>query len=228
MNLQIIQESIAGYTTEFPNRPNAHLWAVQQQFQECWDLQAIDLMAMFDHSVQSDVNRRMWSREGYQPKEIMLIFLGLEPHLVHAMFLDLFRKDKDLQGRISRFQHHADELLQHYQDSGLKPAYSGHDQDLQIITFYLALRYPAEYAPYDHEAFVHAMSLFKVRELPVVPDPERWMKVARTLLNLMKKNADLMDRYAELRQDSRILQEETLLLAWDFVQWLREKNGISY
>ncbi|MCF8238539.1 MAG: hypothetical protein K9I85_10315 [Saprospiraceae bacterium] len=228
MNLQIIQESITGYTAAFLNRPHAHLWAVQQQFQASWDLQAIDLADMFDRSLQSDVNRRMWSREGYQPKEIMLLFIRLEPHLVHTMFLDLFRKDKDLQGRISRFQHHADELLQHYQDKGLKPAYAGHDQDLQIISLYLALRYPADYAPYHHAAFVHAMSLFRVRELPIVPDPDRWMKVARTLLNLMKKNDDLMDRYAQFRRDPRFFQEDTLLLAWDFVQWLWNKNGSAY
>lgn len=222
MNLQIIQESIAGYTASLHNRPHAHLWSVQQQFQDNWDLQAIDLVEMFDRSLQSDVNRRMWSREGYQPKELMLAFLRLEPHLVHAMFLDLFRKDKDLEGRISRFQHHADELLQDYQARRLKPAYSGHDQDLEIITFYLAMRYPTDYAPYHHEAFVHALSHFKVRELPVVQDPERWMKVARTLLNLMKKNQNLMDRYAEWRLDPGKIQEDTLLLAWDFIQWLNE------
>ncbi len=227
MNLQIIQESIDGYATDFHNRPHAHLWAVQQGFQDHWDLQAIDLVEMFDRSLQSDVNRRIWSREGYQPRELMLTFLRLEPHLVHAMFLDLFRKDKDLMGRISRFQHHADELLQAYQAKGLKPAYSGHDQDLEIITFYLAMRYPADYAPYDHDAFVHAMSHFRVRELPVVQDPERWMKVARTLLTLMKKNPNLMDQYAQLRQDPAMFQDDTLLLPWDFLQWLKEQGRSS-
>lgn len=224
MNLQAIQDTIAQYARVLASRPNFHVWTIQQTFQEHWDLQALDLTSMFDRSIQSDVNRRLWSRQGYQPKEIILQFLQMEPHLVHLMFTDLFRQDKDLQGRISRFQFHAEELIQSYRDLRRKPAYAGHDQDLEIITFYLAMRFPESCAPYDHHAFIHALTRFQVKEIPAVPDPERWMKVARILLTFLNKNEDILIAYQTIRKDPSMYQGETLLLPWDLIQWMAEDH----
>lgn len=220
MNLQRIRETIAAYGQEFPHRPNGHLWQIQKTFQDHWDLNAPDLVEMIDQSIQSQVNRRMWSREGYQPKQVLMAFTSMEPLLVHAMFTDLFHSGRDLQGRISRFQFHADELLHSYRERGYKPAYAGHDQDLPIITFYLAMRYPAQHGSYDHHAFVRTLETLQVTSLPQVPDPERWVKVARTLLNFMQKDEPLMQAYELVRQDPLAYQDETLLLVWDYMQWL--------
>lgn len=220
MNLKRIQETIAAYGQAFPQRPNGHLWQIQKTFQDHWDLSATDLVRMIDQSIQSQVNRRMWSREGYQPKQVLMAFTSMEPLLVHAMFSDLFHTGKVLQGRISRFQFHADELLLGYRDKGLKPAYAGHDQDLSTITFYLAMKYPALHGPYDHHSFVQTLETLQVSHLPQVPDPERWSKVARTLLNFMLKDEQLMQTYSLFRQDPGIYQDDTLLLVWDYMQWL--------
>lgn len=224
MNLQAIQETITQYARVLHDRPNLYVWTVQHRFQHHWDLQSMDLADMFDQSLQSDINRRIWSRQGYQPKEIILQFIQIDPHLVHKMFTDLFHQERDLNGRINRFQFHADELIQRYRELRRKPHYAGHDQDLEIITFYLAMRFPAICAPYHHDAFLSSLVRFQARDLPVIPDPERWMKVARTLLTFQMKNQDLMNQYQMIRKDLSRYQGDTLLLPWDMALWILEEQ----
>ena len=220
MQLQRIRERIAAYAKAITRSPDLHIWAVQADFQRHWDLDAADLAGMLDRSLNSEVNRRLWSRENYQPKAALLAFARMEPEQVRLMFRDLFREERELHGRIARFRFLADELLAQYREEGRRPLMPGHDIDEAFVTLWLAMKVPARYAPYDHGAFVAALRDFGVKDLPPVPDPERWAKVSRTLQGLLLQDPALVAAYADLRKDPSLYQEDTLLLAWDFVRFV--------
>jgi hypothetical protein len=225
MQLDRIRARIEAYRKALPRSPHRHVWDVQANFQREWNLEAGDLAAMFDRSLQSPVNRRLWSREHYQPKVVMGLFLAMEPEQVRLMFRDLFRDEKDLRGRIHRFIFLADELLAQYREEGRRPRLAGHDQDVEAACLYLAMRFPEQYAPYDHPAFLVALRDFRVRELPVQPDPERWSKVARTLNGLLRKDQDFMDVYHRFLGRPGDYPEASLLPAWDFVRFTAAQAG---
>lgn len=224
MHLQRIRDHIEAYKKALPQSPNKHVWVIQATFQKHWDIEASDLGSMFDQSLNSPVNRRLWSRENYQPKAAMAQFIQMEPEQVRLMFRDLFRNELDVQNRINRFIYYADELLDQYRELKRKPILAGHDQNHEAVCLYLALRFPNLYAPYQHKSFIAALQDFSVRELPVIPDPERWFKVARTLHGLLTKDPQLMEIYAQFRTDSGMYQDETFLLSWDFVQFVANEN----
>lgn len=224
MHLQRIKEHIEAYKKVLPKSPNKHIWIVQETFQKNWNLDAPDLSSMFNQSLDSPINRRLWSRENFQPKEAFSLFIRMEPEQVRLMFKDLFRNEKDVQSRISRFMYYADELLDQYRELRLKPLLAGHDQNQEAVSLYLSMRFPDSSAPYHHESFVYALRDFSVREIPVIPDPARWFKVAKTLYGLLLKDEELPHIYADFRSDQEMYQGETLLLAWDFIQFVADQN----
>lgn len=225
MQLQRIRDRIAAYARALPQSPDRHIWAVQADFQRHWDLDAADLAGMLDRSLNSDINRRLWSRENYQPKAALITFARMEPDQVRLMFRDLFREERELQGRIARFRFLADELVDQYREEGRRPPMPGHDMDEAFVTLWLAMKVPARYAPYDHAAFVAALRDFGAKDIPVVPDPERWVKVSRTLQGLLLQDPALTAAYAAFREDPSMYREDTLLLAWDFVRFVARETG---
>lgn len=220
MQLQRIQAQIAAYREGLGQSALRYVWDVQADFQRHWDLGAADLEGMFDRSIQSQVNRRLWNREHFQPKAVMLHFIRLEPDQVRLMFRDLFQQEKDLSGRIGRFRFMADEMLDLYRSRGRRPLLAGHDQNEEAMSLYLALRYPGQCAPYDHGAFVAALRDFQVKDIPVQADVDRWFKVARTLQGFLIKDQALMEAYEAFLGDRQAYPEGTLLLAWDFVRFV--------
>lgn len=224
MHLQRIKEQIEAYKKVLTQSPNKHIWIVQETFQKNWNLDAPDLSSMFNQSLDSPINRRLWSRENFQPKEALSLFIRMEPEQVRLMFRDLFRNEKDVQSRISRFMYYADELLDQYRELRLKPLLAGHDQNQEAVSLYLSMRFPDSCAPYHHESFVYALRDFSVREIPVIPDPARWFKVAKTLYGLLLKDSELQHIYADFRSDQEMYQGDTLLLAWDFIQFVADQN----
>ncbi len=224
MHLQRIRDQIEAYKKALPLSPNKHVWSIQETFQKHWDIDAANLALMFDQSLNSPINRRLWSREHYQPKTALALFIQMEPEQVRLMFRDLFRPELDVQNRTNRFIYYADELLDQYRELRLKPLLAGHDQNHEAVCLYLAMRFPDRYAPYQHKSFVLALQDFKVRELPLIPDPERWFKVARTLHGLLIKDESLLAIYAQYRKDINMYSNETLLLSWDFVQFVANEH----
>lgn len=218
MQLQRIRDKLGEYTpmvkATFPN----WVWDVQAGFVRHWDPDAGDLAGMIDRSLQSGVSRRLWSRTSYQPKEVLLHFARMEPDQVRAMFRDLFRDDRPLAGRIDRFIYLSGELLDQYREEGRRPLLAGHDQDVGTVMLYLALRYPDQYGPYDHEAFTSALRAFQVKELPVQPDPERWVRVARTLRGIMDQDPAWSKAWQEL--DAGRFSNGSPWIVWDFIRYV--------
>jgi hypothetical protein len=222
MQLEQINRAIAGYRDARSDSPHAYLWEVQSNFQTHWNLSDPHLAEMIDRSISSSVNRRMWSRSGYQPKAVLLHFSTLEAEQVQWMFRDLFAEEKDLLGRIERFIWQAQDLLTSWREAGKKPLLADHDQDLAVISLYLSLRYPLQYIPYDHDQFVKALRYMRVREIPPVADYPRALKIANTLQKMLLK-AEVLPT-AKMGQDQNPVAP-SLLLAWDFMAYMAALPG---
>jgi len=88
MQLKKIQEHIVAYKKWLSKNQNSNLfkWESQQIWQDNWDIEARDFGAMYDQSLENSKTRRIWNRENYAPKKMMLEFAKMQPHFVYSMF----------------------------------------------------------------------------------------------------------------------------------------------
>lgn len=214
-------EQFKKYLQEPATEAPVILWETQQLFQNNWDTEAPKLADMLRRSLENSVSRRYWSRELYAPKEMMLEFIALDEEMVRIMFRDLFNENKDVEGRMDRFVYYCNEMLQAYKDRHQRPPHNRHyhDDNYTMVSLYLCFRFPDRYAPYEHEAFTHLLKLLHSPDIPLVNDPSRWFKVARTLFNIMKKDPELMALQMQRLDPERNYMGESLLLAYEFSTW---------
>lgn len=225
MQVQKIQEAFRKYE-HFLAGPDAHrrlyLWDIQANFQQHWDLQVDAMAEMYDRSLQSDHSRRLWRREQYEPKRMMLAFMEMDEDYVRQMFKDLFDEHKELGGRADRFVFHCDQLLIAYKRKHRRSIDNNHyhDDGYQMISLYLSMRYPEKYTLHNGERFRHLLKLLGTRDLPVVDDIVRFSKVSRTLYKLMQKEEKMM----RLHQDRLLAtgkdMTDSLLVVYDFYHFL--------
>ena len=222
MNLRLLQDHIAVFRRRLETAddfPMLFAWESQQIFQDNWDLEADDLAAMYDASLQNSTNRSLWKGERYVPKEIMQLFLHTWPDFVRDMFKDLFNENKSADGRIDRFVFHCDELLREYRDMHADFIETRHyHEDYRMVSLYLAFRYPDQYAVYDHETFVTFLRKVGVQDIPQVADPARFFKVMRTVYSLMAKDQELLAAHYQRLEPGRHFMGKSLLLALECCQ----------
>ncbi|NET34145.1 MAG: hypothetical protein F6K19_19330, partial [Cyanothece sp. SIO1E1] len=158
MQLKLIQADMAAYK-EFLGTSKAekflHIWESQLIFQEQWDLAAPEIPQMYDRSLQNSQTKRLWKREAYEPKRMMLAFMDMQADFVGYMFKDLFNEEKSIGGRVDRFVFHCDELLQEYKQQFPRSIDNNHyhGDRYQMLSLYLAFRFPDLYTYYDGPAF---------------------------------------------------------------------------
>jgi hypothetical protein len=198
MQLKKIQERFSNFKTWLESRDSENtlfIWDAQNHFRQHWNADVSDFAGMYDTSIDSHVSRRLWSRENYAPKAMMLEFARQEPEMVRLAFSTLFDESKDVEVRLDRFLFYCNELLKDYKSKNYKPLFNRHfhDDDFAMISLYLAFRYPDRYAIYPHRAFVNLLRSLGSPDLPQAPDPARYFKVVRTLYQMMQKDEELMD-----------------------------------
>ena len=91
-------------------------WESLFNFQKHWDIDAPDFGKMYDNSLQNNHSRRLWKREAWTPKEMMIKFIEIQPELDRKMFKDLFEESKSVETRISIFKFCCEEMLKEYKD----------------------------------------------------------------------------------------------------------------
>lgn len=222
MNLQKLNEAVAQYADFLRQHPqhDPYLpWESQRIFQQNWDVEALDLHSVYDRSLENSRSRRLWKRESYEPKEVMLRFCELDREFVRHIFQDLFNEAKDVDGRIGRFVFHCDELLAAWHEahpaSKLNSHY--HDDNYWMVSLYLAFRYPAQYVLYDFDGFRRLMELLGSRDVPSVNEIGRYFKVMRTIFTFLKKSEEILALHRQRLMPGLHYEGETLLVAWDFM-----------
>lgn len=225
MQLKLLNQQIEAFK-QYLCGPRAeerlYIWESQRIFQEHWNLEAPDLVRMYDASLENSRTRRLWRRENYEPKEMMLKFLRQSPEFVRSMFRDLFNEEKSIDGRAQRFVFYCDELLQEYKKAHPRSIENNHyhDDDYHMVFLYLAFRYPEQYALYDFDAFLGTLRRLGVAQLPRTNDLPRFVKVCATLDKLLRKDEGLLELHRQrLARDERYYQGESRLLVYDFFQF---------
>jgi hypothetical protein len=223
MNLEKLNQSILLYESFLVRHPGYDpywKWESQKIFQENWDIEAPDLRSMYDRSLQNSRTRRLWKRENYEPKDMMLKFIDLNSEFVRYIFQDLFNENKEVDGRIDRFIFHCDELLREYKEVHPRSIENSHyhDDNYGMVSLYLSFRFPELYAPYDFEKFVALMKLLGSRDIPKVNDVGRYFKVMRTVFKFLQKNGKIPEMHRQRLKPGLHFEGETLLVAADFMQ----------
>ncbi len=225
MNLQKLNNAIGEYKAFLKSNPRHNpywKWESLKTFQENWDIDTTDFGSMFDQSLQNSHTRRLWKRENYAPKEMMLKFIDLNSDYVRFAFQDLFNENKDIENRIDRFVFYCGEMLREYKAKNPLSIENRHfhDDNYEIISFYLAFRYPDLYTPYHFESFKKLMHKLGSLDVPKVNDIGRYFKVMRTIFNFIKKDEEILVVHQERLDERKHFMGETLLVVEDFCGWM--------
>ncbi len=221
MNLQKLNDAVRQYGIFLRKNPGHDpywKWESLKFFQENWDIEALDFRSMYDRSLQNSRTRRLWKRENYEPKDVMLKFIDLNREFVRQIFIDLFNENREVDGRIDRFIFHCDELLREYKETRPRSVENSHyhHDNYQMVSLYLAFRYPELYTPYDFDGFRRMMELLGSRDVPTLNDVGRFFKVMRTVSGFLKKDEEIMALHRERLHPKLHFAGETLLVVEDF------------
>ena len=228
MQLKKIQHYLEKYK-EYLTRPEAedrlHIWTAQHHFQQHWDIDAPVLAVMYDRSLQNPQTKRLWKRESFEPKDLMLKLIQTEQEYAREMFRDLFREGKSLEGRVGRFVFYCDELLQMYKQANPRSIENNHyHDDYWMVFLYLAFRFPEQYTLYEFESFRNLLEKLGAPNIPRTHDTERFTKVTRTLYKFMEKDADLMSLHEARLQYLSAYIPNSLLIVYDFYQFVQSHS----
>lgn len=220
--LQALIEDYAVFLKTDQARSYLYLWECEQFFRSNWDMAALDWRQMYDNSFQSTITRRLWFRENYEPKRMLLLFLKMQPDYVKSMFQDLFDESKRIDGRVQRFLFYCDELLAQYRAEHPASIENNHfhDDQYQMISVYLAFRYPQQYTIYNHSQFVKLLESVGSKDIPPAADFERFAKVSRTLSTFLRKNETVVARHKNRLKDFDEEAMDSMLLVHDFYQFI--------
>jgi hypothetical protein len=226
MQLKRIQEYFGQYQGYLKSRPaqteRLPIWESQRVFQDNWDIDAEDWPGMYDRSLQNSTTKRLWKREAYEPKRMMLELMRMQPDFTRHMFVDLFNEEKSMEGRAGRFVYYCDMLLQEYKDNNPRSIDNNHyhDDNYQMVSLYMAFRYPDRYAYYEADAFRSMLEKLGSTQLPETNDLERYAKVTQTLYKLMAKEEGLLGLHQKRLQAGLHYSEESRLVVWDFCKFV--------
>ena len=144
INRTKLQEVITGYKKYFPTHiaDEIYKWKAVKHFQDHWDIDAPDFLAMFWEATATFDN--LLTSMNHFPRGMVKGMYESEPETVREMFRNLFDENKPLEGRVIAFRNEADRIReQHWPDKM-------HYQDFNSISTYLWARYPEKYYIYKY------------------------------------------------------------------------------
>lgn len=159
-------------------------------FNQSWsEFKDLSLKERLDLSMRSEISQRWWKRENYRPKELMLKLIDVDEELAGIAFKDLANDSATLDGRLSRFNFYAEELIQMYRRNHKRDIETNHQQDAGIISLYLAGWFPEKYSLYPGlDLFANFCRIIGSPDIPVVDDLVRYEKVAAIIYKFLQKN----------------------------------------
>jgi 5-methylcytosine-specific restriction protein B len=200
MNLKKLQQLIHEYKihlTTDARYEHLYKWESMRVWQEHWDLDRLDLAAMFDESLQNTQSRRLWVGSDYHPKSMMLEFIKLQREFVRSMFRDLLDENRGVDGRVDRFIFHCGELLEEFRTSYPVRRENSHYHGSRTVSLYLAFAFPERYTLYESQPFRQMMLRLDSPNVPTVDDLERFFRVMRTIQGFLDKDEDIMRLHTE-------------------------------
>lgn len=147
INYEKLQAVLIDYKKDFVSQQwdnEKYKWEAVKHFQDNWDINAPDFLAMFLQATDKTFN--LLASRNYYPRAMIKALAEAEAETVRAMFINLFDETKDFAERAGKFQSAAEALRDKYDDGTWKQHY----QNTNSISTYLWLRYPDKYYIYKY------------------------------------------------------------------------------
>lgn len=196
-------------------------WETQKNWQTHFNFEDKDFTGSYNRSLDSKTNRRHYRREGYNPKGALLEMMRWEPEFIRAAFEDLFTEERDLEGRIQRFEIYCQELFSQFRDANPKSRLPTHyhADDYHMVSLYLMGQFPTKYAPYTTALLQGVLTKLGAREIPVVADFPRYVKLLGTLRRWLTEDEVVMQQYGEMLREQDY-KGESALLVWHWLTFI--------
>ena len=205
MKLHLLENLIGSFIEERVNSDDPSWYyphSLVDHFNRVWkDPAGEDIKTRYDRALRSEISQRWWKRDNYRPKEIMLMLIDADPELAEIAFKDLANDSATLDGRLSRFNYYAEDLLQMHRQRHRRATETYHHQDARMLSLYLAGIFPEKYALYPGlDTFQNFCKKVGSPDIPVVDDLVRYNKVASIIFKFLQKHVrydDLLSRRAD-------------------------------
>ncbi len=224
MNVQKLKEAIQAYTSwlqQSRDIPNLHCWEALHHWQVNWDTEAPDLAATYDKSLQSQESRRLWNRENFFPKEMMLKLIRSQPNFSRRAFQALFDEEKEIDNRISLFKFFCDEMLKEYKSSKKVSIENNHYHDNnEMIFLYLAFQFPEQYTLLHYPSLRACLEKVGSLNPPGPYDLGRFVKISRALWKWLREDEVCINAVKKKIEPTGFYRENTLLIVHDFYTWV--------
>ncbi len=219
MQLAPIQNLLSKYkeyiqTSEYEN---LYKWEAIKNFQDNWNMEAENFHEMFDKCLQCS-NEVFWKKPLWFPKETMLAFIKYDPELLMGMFEMLFDEQKPVLNRMDIFQFHCDEILIQFQRHHDKKLSQHFHSNFEILSCYLALRFPETYAVYEAKAFAKFLEIVKAKSSAGQNERERFFKLCNTISKVIARDEELIEIHQSLLTEKHFTKNN-LMLAQDFISF---------
>lgn len=144
INQAKLKDVIAGYKQYFPQHISDEIykWKAVKHFQDHWDIEAPDFLAMFWEATAKFDN--LLTSMNHFPREMVKGICEAEPDTARQMFRDLYDESQPVEARVNRFRSEADRIREQYWQDKM------HYQDFNAISTYLWARYPDKYYIYKY------------------------------------------------------------------------------
>ena len=159
---------------------NRYAWTSLEKFVNNWHTEALDFASMYTRSFENTLANPLWEGREFFPKKAMQELIGRDEDLVRKMFKELFNDNLDIEGRVDRFVYHCDALKEDMIRDN--PKYQRHyHSSYQMISVYLAFKYPMQYCVYEYPAWKRCMQDVGAKPAPESHEIGRFFKVMRTI-----------------------------------------------
>lgn len=227
MKVQQIKDYLGNYCLYLEDielLDHAYLWHAQTHFSNHWDIEELDFESIYQGSFQSVMSQRLWKRENYFPKEMMVQLIQLEKETMRSIFKDLLNEDKDLNLRVNRFVHHIDQMLQVVQRNDRKASTHFHS-DLKFVFVYLSFCYPDTYCLYDEKNFLSYLEKVGARNIPRNHDPILFRNMMRATKTIIMKDEKFQEQMKRLVEENDLPNNTDNLWVFDFYNFVATGKG---
>jgi len=137
-------------------------WIAVKHFQEKWDIEAEDFVAMFKDATSKCYN--LLDSMNYFPRGMIINFAEQDKEAVRKMFVELFDEGTSVVDRVNKFIQEAERIRFTYGDK----KWGSHYQNVNSVSTYLWLKYPDKYYIYKYSECKQAAAIleseFKVKK----------------------------------------------------------------
>lgn len=215
--LQAYIQAFKAYLQKDRKLEELYKWKAMQHFQLSWDIEAADFVEMYDQSLKSEITQRLWKRETWRPKEVMIQLLKQDIEFGRRMFRSLFDESQSIETRISMFKFGCEELLQEFKQQHPTTIVNNHyHDDNQMIMLYLTFRFPDQYTFFTFPPFLETLKKMNIKDLPDQYNLDRFFKLTKIMNTFLQRDEALLAAQRKRLASSVENEEVSKLLVHDF------------